>query len=65
MKYTKIYLSGGNKKEYDTDFIIGYIAENGVTIEKKFLINSTYEWYQVGNRSFNTLKEAKRYVENL
>lgn len=62
MKFEKIYLSGSSKKQYDEDFVVGYKAENGMKIETQFLFNN-YQYYMVGNKSFDKLAEAKAYIE--
>ena len=60
MKFKKVYMLGGlNGKADPTDYVIGYVAENGAYIEIKELINSSYRWYAVNGHEYNTLKEAK------
>lgn len=64
MKYTKIYaVSGTSKKADATDYVDKYIAENGEVIEIMSLINTSYKWYKVGNKEYDTLKEAKTAIE--
>ncbi len=66
MKFKKVYLFGGtNGKTDDTDYIIGYKAENGKYIEIVELIDGSYHWYKVDNKEFFTLKSAKSFVESL
>ena len=60
MKFTRIYLIGGtNGKANNTDYVIGYKAENGKVIIIRELINSSFRWYEVDGKSYETLKQAK------
>ena len=64
MKFTRVYLIGGEAgKDDDTDYVVGYRAENGMYIEIKELVDNTYRWYMVGGKEFGTLKDAKAYCE--
>lgn len=65
MKYTRVYCFGGDHKDGDDDFVMRYVAENGKTIEVRFLIsNQSFRDYVVDGNGFATLKEAKAYCEN-
>lgn len=64
MRYTRIYMEGGeNGKADPTDYVIGYRAENGKKIEVVSLINTSAKWYKVDGWSYDTLKEAKKHIE--
>lgn len=66
MKYKRVYLIGGtNGKDDHTDYVIGYKAEDGSYIEKRWCglsVNSAM-WYAVDGHEFLTLREAKSYCE--
>ena len=65
MKYRKEWAIGGEKKdEVVDDYITAYIAENGMRIECKHgFSNWSDTWYIVNGYCFNTLKEAKQFIE--
>lgn len=65
MKFKRDYLIGGtNGKNNPSDYVVGYLADNGMYIDIVELINSTFRWYRVGNKSFELLKHAKAYCES-
>lgn len=65
MKFKRVYLIGGEAgKDDNTDYVVGYRAENGMYIEIKELVDNTYRWYMVGGKEFGTLKAAKEYCES-
>lgn len=63
MKYKKTYFWGGDQrdKEFD-DWIKTYTAENGMVIEVNYGFSGC-RWYEVGDKVFSHLKEAKAYCE--
>ena len=63
MKFKRIYMEGGLEGKADnTDYVIGYLAENGKIINIEELINTNYRFYVVDGISYQTLEEAKRAV---
>ena len=59
----RIYLIGGtNGKADPTDYVIEY-EHNGFRIEIKELVDGSYRWYKVDGHEYNTLKEAREYIE--
>lgn len=65
MKFTRVYFfSGTNKKDGDSDFLDGYKAENGLFIKITQSFDGACQWYEIGEKSFATLKAAKKYVES-
>lgn len=74
MKLKRRYIFGGyegKNKEYD-DFVIGYLAENGLYIDIDFNFNNTagkYTIYKNQDRQeritfFYKLKDARQFCEN-
>lgn len=61
MKFKRIYCFGReNGKVNESDFVVGYIADNGKTIDVKFLFgNESFRNYEVDGKFYSTLKEAK------
>ena len=68
MKYYRKWFFGGSVKDTDpniTDYVIAYISETGITIDVEYSFTSMHDrWYTVNGVSFNTLAEAKMYVEH-
>lgn len=66
LRYSRIYLSGRNKAEDSTDYIVGYKVSNGMYIDIKSvgLCANSFTYYEVNGKQFNTLREAKNYLES-
>lgn len=65
MKITKVYMFGGtNGKADPTDYIVGYVCENGKYIDKRTSALDSQVWYECDNIIFDTLSEAKKYAAN-
>lgn len=65
MKYRKEWFFGKDRPANDgyvTDYISAYIAENGRRIEVMYTSNAQ-KYYEVDGNWFDTLREAREYIE--
>ena len=62
MKFRRVYCYGGERKNGDDDFIIGYKADNGAEITPVFLLNYKIG-YRYNGKTYELLTLAKRAAE--
>lgn len=66
-KFKKVWMLGGDQKHPELDdYIEKYVSEKGTEIDCGHGFNSwSTRWYQVGDKNFETLADAKAYVAQL